>query len=433
MLFDDVVRANCRFQVIMWARKDTGEVTWGGILAEDLARQYPTPFFAYDLTAMQGAAAALTQGFGKQAHVVAYAVKANPAGSILRAFARACLGADVVSGGELLLAIASGIAPEKIVFSGVAKTDAELQAAIAHRIGSIHIESVEEIARVQAIASAAKLQARVSLRLNPGIETEVPHAHIATGHDDAKFGITLEDFGRALTQLNASPSLSLCGLSCHIGSQLTTTVDYLAAAQKLVAVARDAGLLATLSQLDFGGGFGIDYGDGCTAAPSDFARAITALLQRERLTHVTAWVEPGRSLVASSGLLVSRVIMQKGGPESSRRWLMLDAGMNDLLRPALYGAKHRIESFTLPATESAPQWSVVGPVCESSDDFGKHPFNVPLPTFVGIRDAGAYGRSMSSQYNGRALAGEVFIEDGKVVSYAAGASVEDWISDRLKA
>jgi diaminopimelate decarboxylase len=421
----------------MLTRDERGAVLGGSPLAEIL-RSLPeigTPLYLYDLDGMQAEARALAAGFGQAPHLVAYAVKANTAGPIVRALGRAGTGAEVVSGGELGVALAAGIDPERIFFSGVAKQRWELDAAIAageRGILAIQIESLEEIARVDARARALGRRARVSVRINPGIEADT-HAHVATGHDEAKFGVSLADLPAAWDALSQARGLDLVGLGGHIGSQLTETTEYLAAARIFLGIAaerRRAG--APLSFVDFGGGFGVDYGAGCRASPADFAREAARLVAGSELAALRIAVEPGRSLVAAHGVLCADVIGVKRGHADGkeRRWLMIDAGMNDLLRPALYAAWHRIEPFEGPVVKDAPPWRVVGPVCESSDDFGAHPFAV-VPDRVVIRDAGAYGFTMASEYNGRPLPAEAFLSAGRVVAVNVPRRVEAWVAERV--
>ncbi len=439
----------CYTVAFMWTRDARGAACLGGIRLSDLVAgtagfpSFETPAYVYDLDAIAAEAKELTAGFGGAPHLIAYAVKANTAGPVVRALARAGCGADVVSGGELRVALGCGISPDAILFSGVAKSALEIDGAIAageRGILAIQAESVEEIARIEARAAALGRTARVSVRVNPSVVADT-HAHVATGHDEAKFGIGARDLEGAWRALEAATHVRLVGLSCHVGSQLTRTDDYLAAADALlpIAIERDATLVAggreRLEFIDFGGGFGIDYGAGCPVRPADFARACVARLQSAGLGDRVLAIEPGRSLVAAHGVLCARVIMAKRSAAiengDARAWLMIDAGMNDLLRPALYGALHRIESIDGPSGPSAKAFRVVGPVCESSDDFGAHRFDEPLPSHVVIRDAGAYGYVMASEYNGRALPQEVFVRGGEVVAVSAPRSVDAWVAERL--
>jgi diaminopimelate decarboxylase len=414
--------------------RDARGAVLGGASLDELFRskKLRTPAYVYDLDAIAAGARALREGFGGAPHLVAYAVKANSAGPILRALAREGCGLEVVSGGELELALRCGLAADRLLYSGVGKLAWEIDRAIGageRGILALQMESVEEIARVEARAAALGREARVSLRVNPDVEADT-HAHIATGHDEAKFGIPRADLHLAYAALDRAPHLRLVGLSCHVGSQLTQTDEYLAAARILMELA--AARMAThptLELIDFGGGFGIDYGAGCPVAPADFARAAVGLLQGTPLAALRLVVEPGRSLVAAHGVLCASVIAEKRTTAGDRRFLIIDAGMNDLIRPALYGARHRIEPLLDPPSPDAPLWKVVGPVCESSDDFGEHPF-ASTPEHVLIRDAGAYGYVMASEYNARPLPAEVFLRNGQVAALSDPASVESWVSRR---
>ena len=257
-----------------------------------------TPVYLYDLGAIAQEARALIEGYGGARHVIAYAVKANSAGSVVRALAAEGAGADVVSGAELEVALACGIPAEKIVMSGVAKRDAELDFAISSRLLAIQAESVEELHRIAARARSLGRRARVAFRLNPGVEIE-SHAHISTGHDKAKFGIMRADVGRAFEAVDAnSDTLLAVGLSTHIGSMLSEVAPYLKSAEHVCEVARARrAARAGLEYVNFGGGFGIDYGDGQRAHPADFARSALRLLEAEGLSDMMLVAEPGRSLV----------------------------------------------------------------------------------------------------------------------------------------
>jgi diaminopimelate decarboxylase len=295
----------------------------------------------------------------------------------------------------------------------------------------VHAESVEELHRVAARALSANRVARVSLRLNPGVEADT-HAHIATGHDEAKFGIPMADLAAALDAARA-PGLALVGLSSHVGSQMTTTDAYTDGARAICEAAHAAITAGfPLELLDLGGGMGIDYGDGCPSAPADFVRAAAAIVRDAGLGHLRLLCEPGRALVGAHGVLVARVIQTKRWRRpDTLGWVLLDAGMNDLVRPAMYGARHRIEPLRTTAGAPDGRWRVAGPVCESSDDFGTFELPDPPPPAVVIRDAGAYGFAMASQYNGRALATEVFLENGAVSAVSPGATVAAWVAARL--
>jgi diaminopimelate decarboxylase len=415
-------------------RDAEGSLTIGGVRLGDLANDpsVGTPTYVYDLDAIAAEARELDAAFDGAPHLVAYAVKANSAGPVIRTLASEGCGADVVSGAELALAMACGIAPQSIVYSGVAKTDDEIARAITARICAIQIESVEEVARVEARAKALGARASVSIRINPAVafDTLDTHAHIATGHDEAKFGVPRGDVDAAIGRIASSEHLTLIGLGSHVGSQFSSLDAYLEAARALfgfVKRVRSLGLVS-LAFVDTGGGFGVDYGDGCPVRPADFVRAARAEQRAAGLDDLALYVEPGRSLVAAHGVVLAKVIQTKVATD--RRWLMIDAGMNDLIRPALYQAHHRIVSLDASPGE-AIAWRVVGPVCESSDDFGAHLLGRTPPTCVAILDAGAYGYTMASEYNGRPLPAELFLREGAVTERIARGDADAWVARRL--
>jgi diaminopimelate decarboxylase len=425
-------------------RRADGTLELGGVSLADLARdaRIGTPAYVYDLDAIGAQARELQRAFEGAPHLVAYAVKANGAAHVVRTLLAEGCGADVVSGAELSLALRCGAAPDDIVFSGVAKTNAELDVAIGagpRGIGAIQVESVEEISRIAARARAARKTVRISLRMNPGVDAQEldTHDYIATGHDGAKFGVPISSLSDALALLESaevSPALSLAGIGAHVGSQFTTTDAYAASARVVFELARDVRKRFALAFVDAGGGFGIDYGAGCAASPPDFVRAARALQKEAGVADLALYCEPGRSLVGPFGVLLAQVIQKKESRKADavRRWLMIDAGMNDLLRPALYQARHRIAALTDRGGERRA-YRVVGPVCESSDDFGTH--DLPAADFdlVALLDAGAYGYVMASTYNGRALPAEVFLRGGAIAHVNARAEADAWVEDRLRA
>lgn len=388
------------------------------------------PAYVYDVDGMTETLRSLKHAFGDAPHLVAYAIKANSAGTVVRALAADGAGVDAVSGAEVQLALACGVPAQKLVMSGVAKTDAELDLAISRGLLAIQAESVEELSRIAARARAVGRRADVSLRLNPGIEID-SHSHIATGHDEAKFGISEGDLSAAYAVIDGSNGdLAQVGLSTHIGSMMTSTDAYGRSARKLCELTRERReRVSTFKYVDFGGGFGVDYGGAPSVPPSDFAHTCVRSLRDAGLSDLQIVVEPGRSLVAPFGVVVARLVQTKRSAE--RRWAMINAGMNDLIRPALYSAKHRIE--LLEAAPQEPEWRVVGPVCESSDDFGAHPLGPDPEGLVAIRDAGAYGFVMASEYNGRALPSEIFLQGGQIAAVSRSAGAEAWVARRLQA
>jgi len=419
-----------------FARDARGALTCGGRALEDILREagVATPAYVYDLDGIAGAGRALVSALPSDG-LCAYAIKANGAGPIVRRLLSVGCGVDVVSGGELRVALACGARPEMVVYSGVAKRDDEIDLALASRIRAIHVESVEEIERIAARARASKVEASIAIRVNPGVEVDT-HAHVATGHDEAKFGVARDDLPRALEAVRASSgAVKLVGLSVHVGSQLLAVEPYLAGVKAIAAIAievRKAGF--PLAYLGTGGGFGVAHGPTQRVlAPSTFVEAARKELRQQGLGELGMVIEPGRALVSRFGVLISRVIQPKrssaGGVD--RRWLLIDAGMNDLIRPALYQAFHRIESLTQAPSASDPVWRVAGPVCESSDDFGEHALPDPPPSMVVIGEAGAYGRSMASAYNARPLTAEVFVASGKVEAVRPAPSFDQVVREEM--
>lgn len=414
-----------------FARDDSGRGTLGGRPLDQLLAEanVSTPAYFYDLSGISSRTQSIVDAFGDAPHLVAYAMKANSAASVVRTICAAGAGIDAVSGGELLLARRLGVAPRRIVLSGVAKTDGEMELALREDILAIQVESPTELSRIAARAHAANTTARVSLRINPAVEID-SHSHIATGHDRAKFGIAQRNLEEVFSLLAARPDvLQLVGISTHVGSMLRKPDSYLDSAKVVCTVAQEARQRGhALEYVDFGGGFGIDYGGTEAAPPAEFAQQAVRLLKQRDLDDLMLVVEPGRSLVGPFGVLLASVVQTKESGE--RRWIMIDAGMNDLLRPALYQARHRIEPLEHPAREL--EHRVVGPVCESTDDFGDYALG-PAPRHVVIRDAGAYAFTMASEYNGRPLPAEVFVKDGRVEHVSPSPGVSDWVERRARA
>jgi diaminopimelate decarboxylase len=422
-------------------RDSSGTLRLSGADLSEVAADTGTPAYVYDLDAMAEGARALRAAFDGRPHLVAYALKANAAGAVVRTFASEGCGADVVSGAELELALACGVPPERIVYNGVAKIDGEIDVALGtgpKGIGAVLIESVEEIARVEARARAMGRRGRVGIRVNPSLDLAgVTHAHIATGHDRAKFGIPRDDAARAAELVEASPHLTLVGMTAHVGSHFKTIAPYVDSARVLfglVRALRTSGRCRALEFVDTGGGFGVDYTGDAGASlpqPAEFVRAAREAQREHGLDDLALYVEPGRCLVAAHGVLLARVVQSK--VTATGRWLMIDAGMNDLLRPALYQAHHRIVPLRGEGEPTTISWRVVGPVCESSDDFGEHLLPSEPPEHVAILDAGAYGFTMASVYNGRQLPVEAFLRGGRIVGKTSRGSVEAWVQARARA
>ena len=388
-----------------FARRD-GRLFCEGVALEDAAREHGTPLYVYSRASVESAYRAYGRAFAGVEHRVCYALKANPCGALLRLLAGLGAGADIVSGGEMLAALRAGFPPERIVFSGVGKTDAEIALGIAKGIGEFNAESEPEIERISAAASAAGRVVRVSLRVNPDIDAR-SHPYISTGLRDNKFGVEIGTAPAILRRARQRPGVEISGVQCHIGSQITDLEPLRRAAGELAALSRsllDEGF--PLRTIDLGGGIGIDYASDAPPPVDAFAAAVLPVIAGLPLTVL---LEPGRSLVARAGALLTRVIVVK--ESHGKRFVVADAGMTELLRPALYDAQHRIEPVAAPR-ELAGAADVVGPVCESADFLARRRElpAVAAGDLLAVRDVGAYGFSMSSTYNMRPRAAEVLVE-----------------------
>lgn len=373
-----------------------------------------TPFYYYDMDLLQRtlhSAAEASRRYGIKVH---YAMKANSEQRILEAVATAGFGVDSVSGNEILEACRCGFDPSGIFFAGVGKTDSEIDIALSKGIGAFNCESVEELEIIAGRAAAHGLVAPVQIRVNPGVDAHT-HKYVTTGLAENKFGVASVDFERAAAFVKGAPSLRFVGLQFHVGSQILDVEevfrDECYRAAELVDFFEERGL--RVSSIDMGGGLGVDYEDPDENPVPDFEtwfRTIDRYLPRRSDQEVH--VEPGRALVAQCGSLISRVVYVKKGV--GRNFLILDGGMNNLIRPALYGAYHKIENLTAHYVredeEKSCVYDVVGPICESADVFatGRQLRRSLRGDLVAIRSAGAYGSVMSSAYNMRGFAGAVF-------------------------
>ena len=375
---------------------------------EDVAAAVGTPFYAYDADLFRARIGRFRVALGETPHLLCYALKANDALALVAVAADEGLGADIVSGGELAQALRAGVPGDRIVFSGVGKRREEIRAALAAGVRALNVESLAELDAVAAEAEALGVVAPVSVRLNPDVEADT-HAYVATGSAASKFGLGVEEARAAYERAAADPALEPVGLSFHVGSQLLDTAPVLAAAERAAALWRElAADTIRLRELDVGGGLGIAYDGGVEADVDGYAAALADVAGGLDATLV---LEPGRWLVGPVGTFVTRVLYVKEAP--GRRIAVCDGGMNDLIRPALYGARHPI---TVVGGEGRPRGAVdvVGPVCESGDFFALG-IDLPLPEagdLVTIGQAGAYCRVMASTYNARPLCAEVLHEGG---------------------
>ena len=386
-----------------------GELCAERVPLSEIAARYGTPCYVYSRAALESAWREFDAAFATIPHLVCYAMKANPNLAVLGLFARLGSGFDIVSGGELARVLAAGGDPAKVVFSGVGKTETEMAAALAAGILCFNVESASELTRLDAVAGRAGRIAPVSFRVNPDVDP-MTHPYIATGLKASKFGIAFADAPRLYRHASTLPNIAVHGLDIHIGSQITELAPYREAAQKVLGlVDRLAADGMPLAHIDLGGGLGIRYRDETPVPLADYAAMIIGLFQgrREELLF-----EPGRRLVGDAGVLLTRVEYLKPGDPKS--FAIVDAAMNDLLRPALYDAWHPV---TLVRSHGGQEhrWDIVGPVCESGD-FLAHDRSLALVEgdLLAIGAAGAYGMAMSSNYNARPRACEVVVDDSNV-------------------
>jgi diaminopimelate decarboxylase len=385
-----------------------GRLACDGVDLAAIAASAGTPVHVYSAALLGERYRQLDAPFSAVPHRLHYAIKANATLEIVRRLRAYGAGADANSGGEIEVALRAGFTPDDIVFTGVGKTHAELERAVTLGVRAINAESPGEVGRIAAIADAQRRNAAVAIRINPDVDAE-SHPHISTGSHANKFGMSLDQARAMARDMAGRPHLRLVGLHVHVGSQLTKTAPIAKAAATLADLARELRASGVpLEHLDFGGGLGIAYEPGqAIVSPHDYAAAI---LPAVRDAGVTLLLEPGRWLVAPAGVLLTTVVDLKPKP-SGGCFVIVDAGMTDLLRPALYGAWHAIEPV-LPRDTSPVPVDVVGPVCESADAFGIDR-RMPLPSvgdLLAIRDTGAYGAVMASNYNRRPLAAEVMVE-----------------------
>ena len=384
-----------------------GELAAEGVALTAIAARYGTPCFVYSRAAIEGAFRGFDAAFAGVPHLVCYAVKANANLAILNLFARLGSGFDIVSGGELSRAVAAGGDPSRIVFSGVGKTEDEMAAALKLGILCFNVESASELDRLNEVAGSLGARAPVSLRVNPDVDPKT-HRYIATGLKENKFGVP---FGEALSLYRYAarlPHVAVRGIDIHVGSQITALEPHReAAGRAFELVDRLAAEGIALEHIDLGGGIGIRYRDEATISPAEYAAAVGRLLGPRRLTLL---FEPGRLLVGNAGVLLTRVLYLK--PSAERNFAIVDAAMNDLLRPALYDAWHDVLAVA-PRPGATAVWQIVGPVCESADFLARdRALTLAEGDLLAVLSAGAYAMAMSSNYNSRPRAAEVVV-DGK--------------------
>ena len=382
-----------------------GELRAEDVRLSTLAERFGTPCYVYSHALLTSAYREFDGAFAGLPHLVCYAMKANPTLAILELFASLGSGFDIVSGGELVRVLAAGGDPRKVVFSGVGKTETEMEAALDAGILCFNVESASEFEHLARVAARMGLRAPVSFRVNPDVDP-LTHPYIATGLKESKFGVPFADAVALYRRASAMPSIDVRGIDMHIGSQITELAPYReAAARMLTLVDMLAADGIRLAHIDFGGGLGIRYRDESPLPIAEYA-AMVRELTAGRSEHLL--FEPGRRLVGDAGVLLTRVVVLK--PGTARSFAVVDAAMNDLVRPSLYGAWHAVDPVA-PRDGDARTWDVVGPICESGDFLAlDRRLALAEGDLVAIRSAGAYAMAMSSNYNARPRACEVLVD-----------------------
>ncbi|AFJ03366.1 Diaminopimelate decarboxylase [Methylophaga frappieri] len=396
-----------------------GELFAENVAVAAIAAAHGTPAYVYSRAALEQHWRAFDTAFAAQPHLVCYAVKANSNLAVLNVLARLGSGFDIVSAGELARVLAAGGEAERTVFSGVGKTAEEIAYALTANIRCFNVESIAELERINHVAGEMNKVAPVSIRVNPDVDAGT-HPYISTGLKENKFGIDINLAPAVYQQAAAMPNLDVVGVDCHIGSQLTSVTPFVDALQRVL------GLIDTLEQqgisihhLDIGGGLGIHYKDETPPTPAAYAAAMQSLLQGRSLEIL---LEPGRAIAGNAGLLVTQVEYIKATDE--RRFAIVDAAMNDLLRPSLYQSWMAIDPVQ-PRQSEALNYDIVGPVCETGDFLGKdRSLAIAQGDLLAIRSAGAYGFTMSSNYNSRPRAPEIMVDGDSVTLVRARETIE---------
>jgi diaminopimelate decarboxylase len=402
-----------------------GAVRREGLPLAELAARFGTPLYVYDAASIAARYREVEAAFAGYPHRLHYALKANSTLGIARLLRSLGAAADANSVGEIDVALRAGFTPAEIVFTGVGKTDAELERAIGLGLRSINAESEGEIERIDAIAAARNVRARVAVRVNPDIDAR-SHPHISTGLKNNKFGVAIADAREMCLRMRGRRGVQIVGLHSHVGSQITQLDPLRRAAEALVALAgelRAAGV--SVEHLDIGGGLGIPYEGQRVPTAAEYAASVLPIVRESGLDLI---LEPGRFLVAQAGMLVARVVdikPQAGG----KLFVIVDAGMTELMRPMLYGAYHRIEH--VEAVDRPPALcDIVGPICETTDTLGKDR-SLPRPEvgdLLVVLDAGAYGAVMASNYNRRLMPAEVLVQDGEATVIRRRQTFDDLIA-----
>jgi len=379
---------------------------------EDIARQFGTPCYVYSRAAIEGAYREYADELSGRPSLVCYSVKANSNLAVLSLMAKLGAGFDIVSGGELARVLAAGGDPAKVVFSGIGKSEDEIRSALQAGVLSINLESEQELARVNQIAAAMGKRAPIAFRVNPDVDAKT-HPYISTGLKQSKFGIAYADAERLYREAAQLPAIRVTGVGCHIGSLMSDSAPFIAATRRIVALIERlerSGIV--LDHIDLGGGMGIRYKDEAQAPIAAFVHGALDALGRRREKVL---LDPGRSIVGNAGVLLTRVEYLK--PGESKNFVVVDAAMNDLIRPALYGAWHEVRQVReMESGSVAGVYDIVGPICESADFLARErSLSVRAGSLLAVMSAGAYGMAMSSNYNTRPRPAEVMVSGDRVV------------------
>lgn len=371
-----------------------------------LAVQYSTPLYVYSRAALTANYLAFDQAFDFIDHQVCFAVKSNSNIGVLNILAKLGAGFDIVSGGELERVLAAGGAPVKVVFSGLGKTEVEIERALQVGIACFNVESAAEITRIDRVAQRLGMRAPISLRVNPDVDAQT-HPYISTGLKENKFGIPSDTVYEVYALAASLAGIEVVGIDCHIGSQLTTTQPFQDALDKVIEMIKTLKAQGiSLKHIDIGGGLGVTYRDETPPTPAQYAAALRPALEKLGLK---VYMEPGRAISANAGVLLTTVDMLK--PTAHRNFALIDAAMNDLVRPSLYGAWMDIQPVSKPRTEDVKVWDLVGSICETGDFLGKErELSLEAGDVLAVMGAGAYGFVMSSNYNTRGRAAEIVVD-----------------------
>ena len=398
-----------------------GQLCADSVLLTEIANRFGTPCYVYSRSAIEQQWLALDSALAAQKHLICYAVKANSNLAVLNVLARLGSGFDIVSVGELERVLKAGGDAAKIVFSGVGKKASEMQRALEVGIKCFNVESLAELDRLNNVAGVLGKVAPVSLRVNPDVDAET-HPYIATGLNENKFGISFEDAIAGYDKAAAMAHLNVVGIDCHIGSQITSMLPFIDAIDRLMGLVQEIEATGiTLEHIDIGGGLGIQYQDEMPPSAQEYADKVCEKFADKEYELI---LEPGRSIVGNAGVLLTQVEYLKETVD--RNFAIVDAAMNDLLRPSLYGAWHEILPLVEQQTQAEEYYDIVGPVCESGDFLGKERhLTLQQGDLLAVCSAGAYGFTMASTYNSRPKICEVMVDGDEVFEIRKREGVED--------